>query len=190
MLSASSPTTSGSLSSQTTTITYANSYFTTPSFGYGISYISAGWSQTTTVVETIIDVSSSSGTTTAQTLLLSFTTSTVNNFRIHYLVCLPNSFFFLDVRNSYEDLSTDGSIFTSSSPSSRQKTLTIPYKAKSNSSNAVVVYNTVGLSMLRQSNTFEYTLSTTARAATTFNLLLTVMANYGMRFIRLVVYNY
>ena len=154
VLATSSLTTSGATSSQSTTITYSNTYFSTPSFGYGISYISGTWTQTSGAIETTIDVSSSASAQTSQTLLLSFTTGTVTNFRVNYLVCLPNSFFFLDVQHSYQDLSSDPAIFTSGTTSSRQKTLTLPYKTKSNSSNSVVVYNTVGLSMMRQSHTF------------------------------------
>lgn len=47
VLSASSLTTSGSYSSQTTTVTYLNSYTSTPQFGYGFSYINSVWTQTT-----------------------------------------------------------------------------------------------------------------------------------------------
>lgn len=105
-------------------------------------------------------------------------------------MCLPNSFFFLDVRTSLQDLSGDGSIFTSSLASSRTKTLTLPYKTKSNSSNAQVAYTVAGLSMMRQSNTFEYTLATGSLGSSTFSVTLTCMANNGMRFIRLVIFNY
>ena len=190
MLGTSALISSGGTSSQTTTITYSNTYFNTPNFGYGISYISGSWTQTTAAIETTIDVSSSSSSQTSQTLLLSFTTGTITNLRVNYLVCLPNGFFFMDVRHSYQDLSSDGTIFTSGMASTRSKTLSLTYKTKSNSSNSVVTYNTVGLSMMRQSNTFEYTLSTTGYAASTFSVQLTLMSNNGMRFIRLVIFNY
>ena len=47
VLSTTSPTVSGSFSSQTTTVTYLNSYFTTPSFGFGLGFVNSNWAQTT-----------------------------------------------------------------------------------------------------------------------------------------------
>ena len=105
------------------------------------------------------------------------------------MVCLSN-FFFLNVQTSYQDLSSISNIFTANQAVSRTTTLTLPYKTKSNSSNAVVAYTTAGLSMMRQSNTFEYTLTTNTYSTSTFTVTLTCMANNGMRFIRVVIFNY
>ncbi len=154
VLSTSSPTTSGGFSSQSTSITYTNFYFTTPVVGYGVSFINSNWIKTTAIVETIFDLSISTKNATVCTLKLNFTASTILQFSINYFVCLPNNNFFLDVVISYQDLNSYNTINTSSLTGQRSITLNLPYKGKSNASNAVVGYNTVGLSMMRQSNTF------------------------------------
>lgn len=74
--------------------------------------------------------------------------------------------------------------------SSRSVNLNLVYKNKSNTSNAQVVLSVVGMSIMRQSNTFEYTLNIVSYTTTTFTLTLTLMANNGMRFIRLYVLSY
>jgi len=119
-----------------------------------------------------------------------FTSSTVQQFSINYIVCLPNTYFFLDVRNIYQDLTSFSTIYSSALTSSRSQILTPAYKTKSNSTNAQVIISTVGLSMMRQSNTFEYTLNIAGYNSSSFNLTLTLMANNGMRFIRYVVIDY
>lgn len=48
VLSTSTPTTSGGFSYQSTTLTYINSYFTTPTFGFGFAFINSNWNKTTT----------------------------------------------------------------------------------------------------------------------------------------------
>lgn len=68
---------------------------------------------------------------------------------INYIVCLPNSYFFLDVRTNYQNLANVSSIFTASTSGSRSTTLVLPYKNKSNSSNTQTVFTTIGLSMMR-----------------------------------------
>jgi hypothetical protein len=134
-------------------------------------------------------VTSISGTTSSKTLQLNFTSGTVLNFRVNYLVSLSN-FCFLDVQNSYQDLTALGTIFSSAIASTRTTTLTLPYKGKSNSSNTVMAYTTVGLSMMRQKNSFDFTLTTNTLSTTTFTVDLTLPANNGMRFIRISIVNY
>lgn len=73
-------------------------------------------------------------------------------------MCATGSQIFLDVRVYYQDLTTTN-IYSSSLANARWNLLSLPYKSKSNSSNSVIVYNTVGLSMMRTSNTFEYQLA-------------------------------
>ena len=190
VLSLSSLTPSGSFSSQTTTITYSNSYFTAPVFAHGIKYIYANWITTTQLVETIFDISSTSSTLTSQTLRANFTTSTVQQFSVNYIVCLPNTFFFLDVRSVYLDLTGFSTISTAAMNSSRSQNITATYKDKGNFSNAQVILSTVGLSMMRQANSFEYTFSVAEYSNPSCTLTLTLNANNGMRFIRYNLINY
>lgn len=142
--------TSGSFTSQNTTVTFLNTYSTNPNFGYGFSYINAAWTTTTSLLETIIDVTPLSTTTASQTLQLNFTSSTITLFSINYVACATT--FFLDVRTSLQDLS--GTTIYSTSNSVRTRTLSLPMKSKSNSSNTISVYTTIGLSMMRTKNSF------------------------------------
>lgn len=54
----------------------------------------------------------------------------------------------------------------------------------------MAAYTTVGMSMMRAKNTFEFTLTTLGYSSSTVNVNLTLMANNGMRFIRIMVFNY
>ena len=105
-------------------------------------------------------------------------------------MCLPNNFFFLDVRSNYIDLSSNNTIFTSGMSGSRSVNLNLNYKSKSNTSNSQVILSAVGMSIMRQSNIFEYTLNIASYSTSTFTVTLTLMSNNGMRFIRLFVANY
>jgi hypothetical protein len=187
VLTSSTSTTASGFSSQSTTLPYLNTYSAVPSFGYGLSFASSQWPTQTTATETIFDVSSTSSNIVSQTLQLNFTVGSVSIFSINYLVC--SSSFFLDIRTSYTELSST-SIFSSALASTRSFTINLPAKAKSNSSNTMAAYTTVGMSMMRARNTFEFTLTTLGFSSTTVNVNLTLMPNNGMRFIRIMVFNY
>jgi hypothetical protein len=124
----------------------------------------------------------------SQTLKLQFTPSTLTQLSLNYVACQTG--YFLDVRPFLQDLTTFSTISTSGLNSERSVSLTVPYKYKSNSSNAVVTYSTVGLSMMRTANTFEYALTTGAFSNNDFSLSLTLKSNNGMKFIRLVIFDY
>jgi len=50
ILSTSSPVISGSFSSLTQTMTFLNSYSSSPSIGYGLSYLNSNWNTTTQAI--------------------------------------------------------------------------------------------------------------------------------------------
>ena len=69
--------------------------------------------------------------------------------------------------------------------------MTLPYKSKSNSSNAQVVYNTIGLEMIRlSSRTYQFQMSTSGRDLSQFNITLQIQANNKIRWVRLCTYSY
>lgn len=187
VLTSSSLTNGGSFSSQNTTLTFLNTYTATPQFGYGFSYINSLWTQTITATETIIDITSTSSNFNSQVLQLNFTSSTVTLFSINYIACASS--FFLDVRTFYSDL-TSTTIFNAQLSTSQSVSLSLPMKYKSNSSNTVSVYTTIGLSMLRNLNTFEFSVKTIGYSSSTISVNLTCSAYNGMRFIRFVIFNY
>lgn len=187
VLTSASSTPSGSFSSQSTTVTYLNTYSTTPQFGFGFGYISSAWSTTTSTLETIIDVTILSSSTGYQILQLNFTSSTINILSINYIACVSG--FFLDVRTAF--LNTSALTVASSSLNTvRTTTLNVPYKSKSNSSNSVAVYTTIGMSMVRAKNTFEYSLTFNGFATSTITITLTVQPMNGVKFLRFSVFNY
>jgi hypothetical protein len=99
----------------------------------------------------IIDTILTAKQATYATLMINRTQNTVYQMSINYIVC--QSTFFLDIRNAYIDLSTD-TVYTTFSASSKSTLLTLTYKAKSNPDNGIVVYNTIGIDMIRTSHTY------------------------------------
>lgn len=187
VLTASTLSTNATASSYSTTLTYLNTYVDTPNCGYGLGLIYSQWPQTSTATEMIFDVSNTTANQAYQIIQLSFTISSISLFSINYIACATS--FFLDVQTAYFDL-TSTNIGSSSLVSMRSYTLNIPSKTKSNSSNSVAVYTTIGLSMMRSKDTFEFQLTTLGYTYNTTNVNLTVMGNNGMHFIRLSIFNY
>jgi hypothetical protein len=168
-------------------VTYLNTYASTPLFGYGFNYISSQWTQTSSAIETIIDVSPLSSSSYSQVLQLNFTSSTITLFSINYVVSSSNSF--LDVGTYYKDL-TGTNIYSSNLNSIRSTTINLPFKTKSNSSNSIAIYSTIGLSMMRASDTFEFQLNTLGFTLSAISVSLTVQAYNGMAFIRFSIFDY
>ena len=108
---------------------------------------------------------------------------------INYIASLPSSSFFLDITHTYHDL-TSTTIYSSSLNTVRSTTLNLNYKLKTNSSNAVCVYTTTGLSIMRKSNTFQYHLQILERGTYFATANLTLQHHNGMRFIRVAIFNY
>lgn len=77
------------------------------------------------------------------------TDNMLQQMAVNYIAC--SSTFFLDIRYQYFDLSAT-QVYTLSGPATTN--IVVTYKLKSNSTNAVAVYSTAGISMVRQSNTY------------------------------------
>lgn len=151
VLTQTAPSTVGSFSSISTTLTYLNSYTSSPLFGYGLSYMYSQFPTTVSATEVIFDVTGTSTTQVTQTIQLNFSSNAISLFSINYLVCATS--FFLDVRTFYQDL-TGTNLNVTNLATSRSLTVNLPMRGKSNSSNTAAVYTTVGLSMMRAKNTF------------------------------------
>lgn len=192
VLGLSTPTTfstNTSMASQTTVMTYANSYTAAPGFGYGWTYINSNWNSTTSAMETMIDLVATVGIGSTS-LKLNFTAGLLTQLSINYILTKLNTQFFIDFTTTYIDFSSNTSICSSSQTGTRSLTITLNYKTKGNSSNSIAVYNTVGISMLKASNTFEFTLSTLSTETYSMSVTLSLPAKNGLRFIRILTINY
>lgn len=173
--------------SSSTTITYTNAYSAKPLFGYGYQSIQSLFPVTSSATETIFDLTPTISTSST-VLLLNFTANAVSQFSVNYMVAV--STFFMEIKN-FHFLLTSQSVFTQLDGTTRTATLSLGYVMKSNSSNAVVAYTTIGLSMMRTNiHTFEYTLTIASTTSTTLSLTLSVMPLNRMRFIRLCLFDY
>lgn len=151
VLTTTSPTTVSGFSYQNTAVTYLNYYTSIPNVGFGISFLNSLYTTTTSNNEYIIDVSIVQQLQSSSLIQANFTASTVQQLALNYIV--SDSSLFLDVRTSYSDL-TLLNVYTVGGPTRRSSSILLPYKTKSNTTNAVVTYNTIGLSMIRQSHLF------------------------------------
>lgn len=151
VLTQTAPSTVGSFSSISTTLTYLNSYTSSPLFGYGLSYMYSQFPTLVSAHEVIFDVTSTSSSQVTQTIQLNFSSNAISLFSINYLVCATS--FFLDVRTFHQDL-TGTNLNVTNLATSRSFTCFLPMRGKSNSSNTASVYTTVGVSMMRAKNTF------------------------------------
>ncbi len=134
-----------------TTFGFLNTYSSIPNIGYGFDFINSNYATTLANSEMLIDITLTAKQSTYATIMITRTQNTVQQLSINYIVC--QSTFFLDIRNTYFDLTSE-TVFTTTSTNSKTSLLIVPYKTKSNSSNAIVVYNTIGLHMIRTSRTF------------------------------------
>lgn len=118
---------------------------------------------------------------------LNWTAGSIQQILLNYIVC--DSSFWLDTRQTLVDLSAQ-TVFTSSI-STRSTVMQLPYKSKSNSSNAQVVYNTIGLDMIRtSSHTYQFQMTTSYLGLSSFNVTLLIQPNNTIRWIRLNTYSY
>lgn len=120
-------------------------------------------------------------------LQLNRSQNSVTQISLNYVVC--DSSFFLDIRHSFIDLSTT-TLYTPVSILERTATVEIPYKTKSNSSNAQVIYNVIGIYMLRQSNLFEYQITTASKLLSSLNLSILVGGSNRLKWLRVCTYSY
>ena len=63
--------------------------------------------------------------------------------------------------------------------------MSMSYRTKSNSTNSVVVFNTMGIEMHRLSNTFDYALDITSKFTSTYSLQVSVPSNNRIKWIRI-----
>lgn len=118
---------------------------------------------------------------------LNRTAGTIQQISLNYIVC--DSSFWLDVRQTLVDLS-EQTVFTSFT-STRTAVMQLPYKSKSNSSNAQVVYNTIGIDMIRQSShTYQFQMMTSGKDFSSFNITLQILVNNKIKWIRICTYSY
>jgi hypothetical protein len=123
-------------------------------------------------------------------LKLNFTAGSLTQLSINYIVTKSNSQFFIDFTTTYIDFSSNTSIFSTTQTTTRTLTISLNYKTKGNNSNSIAIYNTVGISMLKASNTFEFTLSFISYESFSMSVSLSLPAKNGLRFIRIVTMNY
>ncbi len=134
-------------------VNYVNAYTSIPNVGFGIDFINSVY-QTSLTAQFMIDLSTVQRLQTYAMIQLNRTANSITQLSVNYVVC--DSSFWLDVRQTLVDLSGT-TAFTSASSLSRTVTTQIAYKTKSNSSNAMLTYNTIGVDMYRQnSNIFLF----------------------------------
>lgn len=180
------PTTVSGYSYENTAITYINGYSSNPSFGYGISLINSNYPSSVASQETTFDISIAQAFPSMVSLQFNRTSNSITQLRINYIAC--DSTFFLDIKITPLDLSLTDAFAISAS----QRTISIdlPYKTKSNSSNAQIIYNTVGLQMIRTSNTYSLQITMNTRSSNFFSLNLAVGGNNRLKAIRMCSMSY
>ncbi len=135
-------------------------YTSAPNIGYGLGFLNSNYLTTLALDSYVFDIQIVQKVQTSALIQLNRTAGTIQQISLNYIVC--DSSFWLDVRQTLVDLSSQ-TVFLSFT-STRSTVMTLPYKSKSNSSNAQVVYNTIGLEMIRlSSRTYQFQMSTSGR---------------------------
>ena len=135
-----SATTSNGLDTSSTTITFLSSFTATPNVVLGLRRIHSTYTTTTALHKLSIDVVVSSTSKTQTTVSFTRTTSVVTEASINYIAVEPSSF--MDVYTGLFNL-TGTNIYDIGS-GQRSASITMAYRIKSNSTNAALVYNTIG----------------------------------------------
>jgi hypothetical protein len=162
-------------------------YTTIPNIGFGIDFIYSVY-QTSLNAQFLLDLSTVQTLQTYAMIQMNRTANSITQLSVNYIVC--DSSFWLDVRQTLVDLS--GTVaFTSASSLSRTVVTEIAYKTKSNSTNAMLTYNTIGVDMYRQNtNIFRFEISLAAKSLSSFNLSILLGGNNRIRTIRICSYSY
>lgn len=168
-------------------VNYINAYTTIPSVGFGIDFINSVY-QTSLTAQFLVDLSTVQRLQTYAMIQLNRTANSITQLSVNYIVC--DSSFWLDVRQTLVDLS--GTVaFMSASSLSRTVVAEIAYKTKSNSTNAQLTYNTIGVDMYRQNtHIFLFEITLAAKSLSSFNLSILVGGNNRIRTIRICSYSY
>jgi len=145
------PTTASGVSYENSNFNYLNTYTSVPNVGFGLDLIKSNYQTSVTSQSLMIDLTLVQKLQTNCLIQMNRTANSISQLTINYIVC--DSSLFLDIRQMYVDLSAS-TVFTSASTLSRTVIVELSYKSKSNSTNAVVIFNTIGLEMFRLSRFF------------------------------------
>lgn len=182
VLSLSSPTTANGLDVTTTSFTYITAFSSTPNMALGLSYMSSQYTTTTSSSSWMYNLSISIINSAGASVISNRTTILFSQIAINYLAVLPS--FFLEITYASFDLSAT-SLSSGASNTIRTNSYNINYRAKSNSSNAIININTMGIHTIRQSNTYQYNLAVTGKSNSSYQITITVQPYNGLMAISL-----
>lgn len=158
-----------------------------PNIGYGLGFLNSNYLTTLALDEYVFDIQIVQQLQASSLIQLNWTAGTIQQISLNYIVC--DSSFWLDVRQTLVNLSSQ-TVYLSYT-STRSVVMTLPYKSKSNSSNAQVVYNTIGMDMIRtSSHTYQFQMMTSGKDFSSFNITLQIQTNNKIKWIRLCTYSY
>lgn len=165
------PSTANGYDTTSTQFNFPSSFSQAPNMALGLSFLSSSYSTTTNLYSWAYELSVTGTSQTNALIQLVCTTGIVSQMSVNYLAVLSTSF--LEVTYAKLDL-TSFTIYTQTVPQSRSVARTIPYRTKSNSTNAVIAVSTVGMNSIRQSvHTFIYSLSISAQYVNSYEVTLT-----------------
>ena len=133
-------TLSGGLDTNSATITFLSSFTSVPNVVLGLKKIHSTYTTIPTLHKLSIDFVASSTSKTQTTVSFTRTTSVVTEATINFIAVEPTSF--IDVYTKFFNL-TGTNIYDIGS-GQRSTSITMSYRIKSNSTNAALVYNTIG----------------------------------------------
>ena len=175
-----SPTTAAGYDTSTTAFTFSAAFSATPNIALGLQTLSSTYPTTNATANTLLDLTVASASASGATISFYRTTGVVTKTSVNYLAASTS--LFLEVTTSYFDLV--GTTIYNIGSGLRSSSVNMGYRVKSNSTNSVVVFNVAGLSMSRQTSTYQLALTLSAKYSTTYSLQVSVGDKNALKWVR------